>query len=139
MFDALLFHLSVHFYFVYFSFTHHRPQRSWGKVIFSEACVKNSLNGGEGGRYPLAGAPPWVGTPPLACTPPGQVHPPAGTPPQQVHPSGRYTPHQVHPPSRYTPRGGTPPAWSMSGWYASYWNEFLFYYNLLCSSTFPKT
>ena len=24
-----------------------RPQRSWGKVIFSEACVKNSVRGGE--------------------------------------------------------------------------------------------
>ena len=28
--------------FLYF----YRPQRSWGKVIFSEACVKNSVNGG---------------------------------------------------------------------------------------------
>ena len=25
----------------------HRPQRSWGKVIFSEACVKNSIHGGD--------------------------------------------------------------------------------------------
>ena len=24
----------------------YRPQRSWGKVIFSEACVKNSVHGG---------------------------------------------------------------------------------------------
>ena len=29
----------------------YRPQRSWGKVIFSEACVKNSVHGG-GGWYP---------------------------------------------------------------------------------------
>ena len=27
-----------------------RPQRSWGKVIVSEACVKNSVHGGGGGR-----------------------------------------------------------------------------------------
>ena len=25
---------------------YYRPQRSWGKVIFSEACVKNSVHGG---------------------------------------------------------------------------------------------
>ena len=27
----------------------YRPQRSWGKVIFLEACVKNSVHGGGGG------------------------------------------------------------------------------------------
>ena len=27
---------------------HYRPQRSWGKVIFSEACVKNSVHKGGG-------------------------------------------------------------------------------------------
>ena len=27
----------------------YHPQRSWGKVIFSEACVKNSVHGGGGG------------------------------------------------------------------------------------------
>ena len=36
----------IHFY---------RPQRSWGKVIFSEACVKNSVHGGgyawQGGMH----------------------------------------------------------------------------------------
>ena len=26
----------------------YRPQRSWGKVIFSEACVKNSVHMGRG-------------------------------------------------------------------------------------------
>ena len=57
---------------------HHcyRPQRSWGKVIFSEVCVKNSVRGGVC---------------PIACwdTPPG---PEAGTPPpgpEAVH-AGRY-------------------------------------------------
>ena len=29
-------------------FNFYRPQRSWGKVIFSEACVKNSVGGGGG-------------------------------------------------------------------------------------------
>ena len=34
----------------------YRPQRSWAKVIFSEACVKNSVHrggGGSGGGSPI--------------------------------------------------------------------------------------
>ena len=30
----------------------YRPQRSWAKVIFSEACVKNSVHGGGCGSGP---------------------------------------------------------------------------------------
>ena len=46
-------HLPFHLFFYY------RPQRSWGKVIFSEACVKNSVGGGvsaplHAGRHPPA-------------------------------------------------------------------------------------
>ena len=92
----------------------------WGKVIFSEACVKNSVHReGYLDRYT-----PWQ------VHPPGQVHPSslAGThPPAQVHiPLGRYTPFslagtppwQVHTPlGRYTrPRRYTP---LMRGRYAS--------------------
>ena len=33
----------------------YRPQQSWGKVIFSEACVKNSVGGGGGIPACLAG------------------------------------------------------------------------------------
>ena len=68
----------------------------WGKVIFSEACVKNSVHRRRGSTW--AGTPPprdQAGTPTLdqagryppgSDTPPGtgQVHPPwdkAGTPP----------------------------------------------------------
>ena len=40
-------------------FTCYRPQRSWGKVIFSEACVKNSVHGGEGGPSPHPGRKLW--------------------------------------------------------------------------------
>ena len=81
--------------------THHtrmhssyHPQRSWGKVIFSVVCVKNSVQGGEYlGRY----------------TPTGRYTPRAGTPPRQVHPLGRYTPGK-YTPGRYTPQSaGTPP------------------------------
>ena len=78
----------------------YRPQRSWGKVMFSVACIKNSVHGGGGSTW--AGTPPrqvdpapWIGTPPGQAhipwagthpleqvhIPPGQVHPPAGTPP----------------------------------------------------------
>ena len=53
----------------------YHPQRSWGKVIFSVACVKNSVhNGGVPGQVP-----PGRYTP----LPPGQVPP---------LPPGRYTP-----------------------------------------------
>ena len=52
----------------------YRPQRSWGKVIFSEACVKNSVHRGEGGCAPLhAGIHPPKG--PEADTPQSR-HPP---------------------------------------------------------------
>ena len=98
----------------------YRMQRSWGKVIFSEECVKNSVHRGDRSH----GTPPRQAHPPGRYTPagrytPGQVHPR-----RQVHPPGRYTPRQVHPPGRYTP-------WSMSGRYASYWNAFLFLFLLL--------
>ena len=33
----------------------YRPQRSWGKVIFSEACVKNSVHGGRGAGVVVRG------------------------------------------------------------------------------------
>ena len=94
--------------------SYYRPQRSWGKVIFSEACVKNSVR--------LGGGVEWVW--PIACwdTPPdlrqasprdqASPGPEAGTPPGTRHP----------------PRPGTPQrsaCWEIratSGRYASYWN-----------------
>ena len=43
----------------------YRPQRSWGKVIFSEACVNNSVHGGgmrgcSGGCTWLLGGHAWL-------------------------------------------------------------------------------
>ena len=79
------------------------------KVIFSVACVKNSVHGGGGGST-------WAGTPPRQVhLPPGRYSTPrAGTPPpRQVHPPpGRYTPWAGTPPlGRYTsPWPGTPPS-----------------------------
>ena len=93
-----------------YNFHNYRPQRSWGKVIFSQASVILSTGGGVGeylGRYTSRTryTPPGPGAPP----PPDQVHPLGpGTPP-----GTRYTPpDQVHPPGTGTPpspRPGTPP------------------------------
>ena len=74
MFSSLL---SQQPHFVVF----YRPQRSWGKVIFSEAC-QEFCSGGYLGRYtPRAGTLPGQVHRPGQVLPPGQVHPPAGTPP----------------------------------------------------------
>ena len=57
---------------------YYRPQRSWGKVIFSEACVKNSVHRGgacvaggvRGGRACMAGGHVWH---PRSPVPPRQI------------------------------------------------------------------
>ena len=127
-------------YLLFFCIYIYRPQQSWGKVIFSVACVKNSVHKGGGST--------WAGTP-------RQVHPSAGTP-QAGTPPGRYTPQAGTPlgrytPDRYTPWAGNLPGlpgrhpplssacweiWAASGRYASYWNAFLVvhYIHLECNS-----
>ena len=92
-------HIYPHVNTVYPHITYLPPANEvCGKVIFSVACVKNSVHG-------KGGVPRHV--------PPGQVHPQVCTPgrytpqvgtPWQVHPLGRYTPWQVH-----LPWAGTPP------------------------------
>ena len=49
----------------------------WGKVIFSEACVKNSVHGGGGGSLLLGGCLVWGGgVPPHGtATAAGSTHP----------------------------------------------------------------
>ena len=79
----------------------------WGKVIFSVACVKNSVHTGEYlGRYTSGQVPSQQLHPTLAGTPPRQVpHPARYTPPPDRYtPRQVHTPLQVHPPGRYTPR-----------------------------------
>ena len=41
----------------------YRPQRSWGKVIFSVACVKNSVHRGVPGQVSPGRYTPRAGTP----------------------------------------------------------------------------
>ena len=100
----------------------------WGKVIFLEAYVKNSVHGRSALVY--AGIPP-----PTAGTPPGTRHlprtryPPGQAPPQTRHPQTRHPLDQAPPPPDQAPPN--PPSracWeirSVSGRYASYWNAIL--------------
>ena len=59
--------------------SNYRPQRRCGKVILSQACVKNSVHRGGGSVWQ---------------TPPGQTPPLEQTPPSQCMLG--YTPHPVH-------------------------------------------
>ena len=67
-------------------------KRSWGKVMFSQAYVKNSVHGGE--VYT-----PWADTP-SSLIPPGQTapRPPGQTPPPVRHPPGQISPQADPPP-----------------------------------------
>ena len=97
---------------------YYRPQRRWAKVIFSQACVKNSVHGG-GGCLPqcMLGyttttreqTPPQSRHPPRADIPLG-ADPPAADTPQSRHPQTRHPPRPgTHPPGADTPPGpGTP-------------------------------
>ena len=94
------------------SLHNYRPQtKFWGKVIFSVACVKNSVQRG-GSASVHAGIPSLdQAPPPRADSPPRPGNPPPG--------------------ADTTPRPGTPlrsACWeirSTSGRYASYWNAIL--------------
>ena len=95
---------------------------SCGKVMFSQACVKNSVHRGcipactgadtHLGRYHL-GRPPWADTP-------------RADNPLDRHLLGRHPPGR-HPPGRHLlSQADTPPADGYSSRrYASYWNAFL--------------
>ena len=68
----------------------------WGKVIFSEACVKNSVHGGVSASV-HAGMPSPRADPPRS-RPPGGRCPPEQTPP----PRSRHRPGSRHPPRKQT-------------------------------------
>ena len=78
----------------------YRPQRSWAKVIFSQACV--CPQGGEGCLPQCMLGSPRSRPPPPGSRPPLEQRPPPGadTPPQE----------QTPPPGADSPPGpGTPP------------------------------
>ena len=88
--------------------SHYRPQRSWGKVMFSRACV--ILFTGEVSASVHAGMPP-----------PGSGHPrsrhlqetdtPGSRLPRSTHPPGADTPSKKQtPPEADTPQSRHPPA-----------------------------
>ena len=100
----------------------YRPQRSWGKVIFSEACVKRGVcQAGRGGvqadttlgRHPPQSRHPQADTPPEEADTPRKQTPPGQTPTGNRHPReadthggclGRQPPRQTPPPRSRHPR-----------------------------------
>ena len=83
----------------------YRPQRSWAKVIFLQACVKNCPQGEGGGCLPqcmLGYTPPGPGTPPWS-------RPPKAEPPRPSTPPGADTPPPTRPGTHPPPGPGTPP------------------------------
>ena len=89
----------------------------WGKVIFSVACVKNSVHGGSASVH--AGIP----HPPSDQAPPPTRHPL----PSRTRPRPRpCTPEQTPPGTRHPLRSVCWEIRSTSGWYASYWTAILF-------------
>ena len=95
---------------------------SCGKVMFSQACVKNSVHRGEGGCIQHAlGQTPRVGIP--ACTGSETPTPLPGKYPSMHwgRPLGRYP--SIH--WSRQPRQADTPDGHCSGRYAPYWNAFL--------------
>ena len=82
-------------------------KRSCGKVMFSQACVKNSVHKRRWCTLH------WADTP-LGRNPPGQT------------PLGRHPPWAEPPPPRQTDPLPSPADGYCSGRSASYWNAFLF-------------
>ena len=75
----------------------------WGKVIFSEACVKNSVHRGRGCLSAC-----WDTTP-LGADPPGTRHPPRSRHPPTRHPPTRHPPGPDTPPWEQAPPGSRSP------------------------------
>ena len=99
----------------------YRPQRNWGKVIFSQASVILLTGGG------VCLSACWDTTPLPEQTPPEQIPPRADIPWNQAPPPpgpGRHPPGSRYPPPPHRSR------WeirSTCGWYASYWNAILLF------------
>ena len=78
----------------------YRAEQSCGKLIFSQACVKNSVHVGVSAVNACWDTPPSTDTP--------QGRPPWADTPRR-HPPGRHLPRQT-PPGRHLPWADTPRA-----------------------------
>ena len=68
-----------------------RSQRSCGKVMFSQACVKDSVHGGGGvSQHALGQTPPWADTPPVRHPPRQTVPPSTATAADGTHHTGMH-------------------------------------------------
>ena len=83
----------------------YRPQRSWAKVIFSQACV--CPQGGRGVCLSACWDIPPGSRPPLGADPP--CPPPRPDPPGTRPPQEQTTPREQTPPRADTPPEQTPP------------------------------
>ena len=105
--------LQLYSFFDNLKFNFYRPQRSWGKVMFSRACVILFTRGVSASVH--AGIPPHPpeqtpsrGRHPPRADPPGSRLPRADTPWEQTPPRGRHPLEQTSPRSRH-PQAETPP------------------------------
>ena len=103
--------------YIFYSFLlYYCWQRSCGKVMFSQACVKNSVH-----RGCLPDSPPDQRQ---TAPPPTRGRPTPRTRGRHPQTRGRHPPGQT---PAHNPLGRHPPADGYcSGRYASYWNTFLF-------------
>ena len=100
----------------------YRPQRSWAKVIFSEACVKNSVHGG--GSEIFGGVLKFSG---------GVCSKFLGGCLNFFFFSSKFLSPQKNSPGMHPPMTR-----SMRGRYASYWNAFLFMKVFGICKLFPR-
>ena len=77
-----------------------------GQVIFSQACVKNSVHGGVSASGHAGIHPPGPGTPPTRHPPDQAPHPPDQAPPRD---QARPSPRTRHPPDQADPPGVAAP------------------------------
>ena len=115
---------------VYSPHIFYRPQRSRGKVTFSQACVNNSVHRGVSAPvHAEIHTAPWTpGQTPLWVDSPSGQTPSGQTPPLGRHPLGRHRIRQTlscantllgrhpslgrHTPGHTPPTGHTPPNWA---------------------------
>ena len=114
----------------------------WGKVIFSVACVKNSVHGGSASVHAGIPHPPSDQTPPRPDipSPPGPGPAPDHAPPEQTPPPGPGTPCAVYAGRYGQQAGGMHPTGLQSCLEYLIWQNAWFTENLIkISHKFPTT